>query len=196
MFRVQNTILSDDIATARFACDLPKCKGACCVVGDAGAPVSEDEIPHLEQAYELLKEELHAEARKTVQGQGLVQQSKQGLELSCRDNEECIFVTYEDDVAYCSIQKAYLEGRIKWEKPISCHLYPIRLKKVGNKEYANFEYINKLCSAACKKGEKKNIYLSEFLKKPLVRRYGNGWFEEFQERCKEMRIQNSGAAIL
>ncbi|MDZ7658478.1 DUF3109 family protein [Fodinibius sp.] len=196
MFRVQDTILSDDIATARFACDLPKCKGACCVVGDAGAPVDSNELPHLEQAFELLKDELHPEARKTVEKQGIVEQSKQGLELSCRDNEECIFVTYEDDIAYCAIQKAFLEGRIEWEKPISCHLYPIRLKKVGEKEYANFEYINKLCSAACIKGEKENIYLSEFLKEPLVRRYGKDWYNEFEEKCKEMRIKNNKAAVL
>lgn len=196
MFRVQDTILSDDIATTRFACDLPKCKGACCVVGDAGAPVAEDERPQLEQAFELLKDELHPQARKTVEAQGIVEHSNEGLELSCRDNEECIFVTYDDDVAYCAIQKAYLEGRIKWEKPISCYLYPIRLKKVGKIEYANFEYINKLCSAACKKGKKENIYLSEFLEEPLVRRYGKNWYDEFEEKCKEMRIENGEAAVL
>jgi Fe-S-cluster containining protein len=196
MFRVEDTILSDDIATTRFACDLPKCKGACCVVGDAGAPVADDERSQLEQAFELLKHELHPEARKTVEKQGVVQQSKHGLELSCRENEECIFVTYEDDIAYCAIQKAFLEGRIEWEKPISCHLYPIRLKRVGEIEYANFEYINKLCSAACVKGEKEDVYLSDLLEKPLVRRYGKDWYDEFEEKCKEMRIKSDEAAVL
>lgn len=166
------------------------------MVGDAGAPVAENELLHLEQAFELLKDELHPEALKTVKKQGIVQQSKHGLELSCRENEECIFVIYDDGVAYCAIQKAFLEGRIEWEKPISCHLYPIRLKKVGETEYANFEYINKLCSAACLKGEKENIYLSEFLKEPLVRRYGKDWYDEFEERCKEMRILNTEAPVL
>lgn len=196
MFRVQNTILADDIATARFACDLPKCKGACCVVGDAGAPVAEDEVSKLEQVFELLKDELHSDACKTVEENGIVQKTKYGLELSCRDNEECVFVTYEDDVAYCAIQKGFMEGRIEWEKPVSCHLYPIRLKKVGAIEYANFEYVNKLCAPACIKGEKENIYLSEFLEKPLTRRYGNAWYREFEETCKEIRMQNNEAAVL
>jgi Fe-S-cluster containining protein len=89
-----------------------------------------------------------------------------------------------------------LEGHIDWEKPISCHLFPIRLKKVGETEYANFEYVNKLCSGACAKGEKENIYLSKFLKEPLVRRYGKNWYVEFEEKCKEMRIKNSEAAVL
>ena len=196
MFRVQDTILSDDIATTRFACDLSKCKGACCVVGDAGAPVSKDEVAHLEHAFDLLKRELHPDAKRTVEKEGLVQQSRHGLELSCRDNEECVFVTYKEYVAYCAIQKAFLEDRIEWEKPISCHLYPIRLKKVGGTEYANFEYVNKLCSAACMKGEKEDVYLSEFLKKPLVRRYGQDWYDDFEEKCKEMRIKNDEAAVL
>ncbi|MGM0545943.1 MAG: DUF3109 family protein [Bacteroidota bacterium] len=196
MFKVQNTILSDAIATARFACDLPKCKGACCVVGDAGAPVAEDEVSKLEEAFELLKDELHPDARKTVEKNGAVRKTQYGLELSCRDNEECVFVTYEDDVAYCSIQKAFMEGRIEWEKPVSCHLYPIRLKKVGAIEYANFEYVNKLCAPACIKGEKENIYLSEFLEKPLTRRYGKAWYRKFEETCKEIRMQNNEAAVL
>lgn len=166
------------------------------MVGDAGAPVAKDELLKLEQAYELVKDELHPKARKTVESQGIVEESKYGLELTCRDNEECIFVTYEHEVAYCAIQKAFLEGRTDWEKPISCHLYPIRLKKAGETEYANFEYVDKLCSAACEKGEKEDIYLSEFLKEPLMRRYGTAWYEEFEETCKEIRMQNNEATVL
>lgn len=197
MFRVEDTILSDDIATAQFACDLPKCKGACCVVGDAGAPVAEKEVPKLEAAFALLKDELHPLARKTVENHGLVQESQDGLELSCRDNEECVFVSYgEDDVAYCAIQKAYMDGRLEWEKPMSCHLYPIRLNKVGNITYANYEYIPKLCAAACIKGKEETIYLSDFLKEPLVRRYGLQWYEKFEETCKKMRMKSNEAARL
>lgn len=196
MFRVRDTILSDEIATAHFACDLSKCKGACCVVGDAGAPVTDKEVPELKAAFELLKDDLHPEARKTVADQGLVQVSKHGLDLSCRGNEECVFVIYEDNVVYCAIQKAYMEGRLEWEKPLSCHLYPIRFKKAGEIEYANFEYVDRLCSSACTKGKKENIYLSEFLKQPLIRRYGRNWYDEFEEKCKVMRIKNREAAAL
>ena len=194
MFEVQNTILSEDIATASFACDLPRCKGACCVVGDAGAPVSEDEIPELEKAYELLKDELHPRARKTVEENNLIQQTSDAQRISCRDSEECVFVLYgDDDVAYCAIQKAFLEGRIDWEKPVSCHLYPMRLKKIADFEYANFEYVDELCSAACIKGEKEGIYLSDFLKNALVRRYDEEWYAEFSEKCEEIRMENGEA---
>lgn len=195
MFKVQNTILSEDIATAKFACNLPKCKGACCVVGDAGAPVSSQEIPVLRKAYRLLKEELRPRAQEVVDKQGLVQgNNKKGYELACTDGEECVFVTYTDDgVAHCAIQEAFLEGRINWEKPLSCHLFPIRLRRIAGMEYANFEYVDSLCSAACERGEKENIYLSDFLKKPLVRRYGEEWYSEFEKACDDIRKQNSEA---
>lgn len=194
MFRVRDTILAEEIATAKFACDLPRCKGACCVVGEAGAPVSEEEIPELEKAFNLLKGELHPKARETVESNGLVQKSRQGYQLSCRDNEECVFVSYgDDDVAYCAIQKAFLDGRIDWEKPISCHLFPIRLKKIANFEHASFEYVGQLCSAACSKGKKEGIYLSDFLEKSLTRRYGKDWYNEFTEACNQIRTENREA---
>ncbi|WP_138430519.1 DUF3109 family protein [Fodinibius saliphilus] len=194
MFRVRNTILSEDIATAKFACDLPKCKGACCVVGDAGAPVSKDEVSKLEKAYKLLKGKLHPQAQKTVEENGVVYETVSGgRRLSCRDNEECVFVSYEDDVAYCAIQHAFIKGDIDWEKPLSCHLYPIRLKKIAGVEYANFDYVEKLCGTACTKGEQEGVYLSEFLKESLIRRYNNSWYNEFKKSCKEIRNKNEGA---
>lgn len=198
MFQIQNTILSEDIATAKFACDLPKCKGACCVVGDAGAPVSEEEIPKLEKIFTLLKDELHPEAREAVSRNGVVEKTTEdGNRLTCRNNKECIFVSYSDEgIAYCAIQKAFLEGRIDWEKPLSCHLYPVRLRKIADFEYANFEYVERLCSAACAKGEKEETYLSEFLEKPLIRRYGKEWYDEFVEACALIRTENREAASL
>lgn len=191
MFKVRNTILSDDIATAKFACDLPRCKGACCVIGDAGAPVSKDEIPVLHKAYRMLKDELMPESVEVAERDGVVIGSeKAGYEISTVRTEECIFVKYdENEVAYCAIQKAYFEGRFNWEKPLSCHLFPVRLKHIAGFDYANFEYVPKLCSAACEKGDKENTYLAEFLEKPLVRRYGEEWYDEFIESCKSMRDQ-------
>ncbi len=189
MIKVGDIILSDDIATQKFACDTPICKGACCVVGDAGAPVSKDEIPVLHKAYHTLKEELRPEAIAVAEKDGVVIGSKEkGYEISCVDSAECIFVNYdEQDVAYCTIQKAFFEGRFNWEKPISCHLYPVRLKKIGGFEYANFEYMPKMCSAACAKGEKEDIYLADFLERPLVRRYGQEWYDEFLAACEYVR---------
>lgn len=189
MIKVGDIILSDDIATQKFACDTPACKGACCVVGDAGAPVSKDEVPVLHKAYHTLKNELRPEAVAVAEKDGVVIGSKEkGYEISCVNSAECIFVNYdEQEVAYCTIQKAFFEGRFKWEKPISCHLYPVRLKKIGGFEYANFEYIPKMCSAACAKGEKEDTYLANFLERPLVRRYGQEWYDEFLAACEYVR---------
>lgn len=189
MIKVGDIILSDDIATQKFACDTPVCKGACCVVGDAGAPVSKDEVPVLHKAYHTLKDELRPEAVAVAEKDGVVIGSKEkGYEISCVNSAECIFVNYDDqEVAYCTIQKAFFEGRFKWEKPISCHLYPVRLKKIGGFEYANFEYIPKMCSAACAKGEKEDTYLANFLERPLVRRYGQEWYDEFLAACEYVR---------
>lgn len=189
MFKVENTILSEDIATAKFACDIPACKGACCVVGDAGAPVVKEEIPVLHKAYRQLKDELRPESVEVAEKQGVViGNAESGYEISCVNEAECIFVQYdEQEVAYCTIQKAYFEDRFGWEKPLSCHLFPVRLKKIAGFEYANYEYVPKLCSPACSRGERENIYLAEFLEAPLVRRYGEQWFEEFLNSCKEIR---------
>src|SRR6056297_2319399 len=189
MFKVRNTILSDDIATAQFACDLPRCKGACCVVGDAGAPVSKDEIPVLHKASRVLKDELLPESVEVAERDGVVIGSeKAGYEISTVKSEECIFVKYdENEVAYCAIQKAYFEGRFNWEKPISCHLFPVRLKHIAGMDYANFEYIPDLCSAGCRNGEDRGIYLSDFLKTALIRRYGEKWYSEFIDACMEVR---------
>ena len=191
MFKVHNTLLSDDIATAKFACDVSKCKGACCVVGNAGAPVSSEEVPVLKKAYELLKDELRLRAQEVVDKEGLIKGSdREGCELNCTDNRECVFVVYTDDgVAQCAIQKAYYEGRLNWEKPLSCHLFPIRLKRILDFEYANFEYVPSLCSSGCINGEQNGIFLSDFLKKPLIRRYGEEWYNDFNRACDEVRNQ-------
>lgn len=191
MIKVRDTIIADDIATTKFACDLPRCKGACCVVGDAGAPVVKDEIPILHKAYRMLKSELRPESVAVADREGVVVGSeKVGYEISCVNNAECIFVKYdEEDIAYCAIQKAYFEGRFNWEKPLSCHLFPVRLNRIAGFDYANYEYVPTLCSAACDKAEKEGIYLAEFLEGPFIRRYGQDWYDEFIAACEYVRSQ-------
>ncbi|MFH5830840.1 DUF3109 family protein [Halalkalibaculum sp. DA3122] len=192
MFRVQNTILSEDIATAKFACNISRCRGACCVVGDAGAPVDKKEIPVLKKAYRRLKDRLRPEAVQAVEEQGLVQgDKKHGYELSCVDDGECIFVTFDPHGnAKCAIQEAYYKDEFSWEKPLSCHLFPIRLKRLVDLDYANFTYFPSLCSAGCDRGKKEGIWLSDFLEKPLIRRYGEEWYSEFLEACNKIRVNN------
>ena len=189
MIRVHDVILSEDIATAKFACNLTRCKGACCVVGDAGAPVVKEEIPVLRKAFHELKDELNPEAVQVAKERGVVQgDSSSGYEITCIGSGECIFVQKDDaGVATCAIQSAYYEGRFTWEKPISCHLYPVRLKHIAGFDYANFEYIPELCSAGCRRGEDEGIYLADFLKDSLIRRYGEEWYNEFLDACDEVR---------
>ena len=190
MFQVQHTVISDDVATFRFACDLQRCKGGCCVVGDAGAPVTHNEIPVLNKAWKMLNEEMRPRAQEVVHAEGLIRNGYRAPELNCTDGEECVFVTYEDnEVAVCGIQKAWMEGRIDWPKPLSCHLFPVRIMKVGSYEYLNVEYVPSLCESGCERGCSEGIYLSDFLKDALTRAYGEEWYLEFQDACAEVRAR-------
>lgn len=193
MIKVQNVILSEDIATAKFACNISRCKGACCVIGDAGAPVAKQEIPVLRKAFRELKNQLDPQAVEAAETHGVIQTDGHGeYEITCIESGECIFVQQDEHgVATCAIQNAYYAGNFQWEKPISCHLYPIRLKQIGSFEYANYEYIPELCSAACQRGEKEGIYLAEFLKDSLTRRYGEEWYLKFLEVCKQERKRSA-----
>ena len=189
MFQVDNVILSDDIATVKFACDLGRCKGACCVVGDAGAPVEKKEIPVLKKAYAQLKNELRPEAIEEVEKNGLIIESNRGtFELACTDKEACVFVVYDErKTAICAIQKAYQEERFYWEKPISCHLFPIRITRVGDVEFANYQYVPSICSPACDRGKKEGVYLADFISAPLIRKYGKAWYEAFLHTVELVR---------
>ncbi|NBB77084.1 MAG: DUF3109 family protein [Bacteroidetes bacterium] len=193
MFRVGDVILSEDIATAHFSCDISRCKGACCVIGDAGAPVSREEIPVLRKAYRVLKDDLSQNARNAVKDHGVIQgNSEEGFELTCVESGECIFVEKDEQgVVTCAIQRAYYEGRFDWEKPISCHLYPVRLKRIAGVDYANFEYIPRLCSAGCERGKSEGTYLADFLKTALIRRYGEDWYKQFLKTCEEVRPEKA-----
>ncbi len=195
MFQVQHTIISDDIATFRFSCDLLRCKGGCCVIGDAGAPVTQNEIPVINKAWKALQTELRPRAREVVMAEGLIRNGYKAPELSCTDGQECVFVTYdENDIAFCGIHKAWLEGRFDWIKPLSCHLFPVRVMKVGKLDYLNLEYVPSLCGAACERGETDGVYLSDFLKDALIRAYGSAWYSEFVHACEEVRT-NYGVQV-
>lgn len=189
MFQVGETILSEEIALARFACDISRCKGACCVVGVSGAPIDERERVPLRRAWDLLRSELPDEAVQAVEEKGLFQRGAKGkLELSCVGEGACVFaIENEQGASICAIQQAWMEGRFHWEKPVSCHLYPIRLSRIGSVEYANFEYLPDLCGAGCERGEKEGIWLSDFLRPALERRYGTSWVGEFERECERIR---------
>lgn len=189
MFQVKHTLISDDIALAKFACHLTSCLGACCVVGDGGAPIDESEVAVLKKAYKTLKKELSTEAVNEVEVGGLIRgKDPENLELACVGSAECVFVTKNSaGVSLCSIQKAKYEGRFDWEKPISCHLFPIRIMPIGDLDFLNFEYVPEICSPGKKNGIETNSFLAEYLEKPLVRKYGQEWYDEFIEACRYVR---------
>lgn len=188
MFLVDHALISDDIATFNFACDLHRCKGACCVVGDAGAPVKRSELPILRRAYAFLEQELRAEARDTVEHGSLMVEHEGQFELACTHGAECIFVVYDElGTATCAIQRAYDAGRFTWPKPISCHLFPIRITSIGNQDYLNLEYVPSICSPACQRAEKEGISLAAFLKEPLTRAYGAQWYASFMREVATVR---------
>jgi hypothetical protein len=187
MIAVQNTYISDDVAEKMFVCDLQKCKGACCVEGDLGAPLQEeDELDILKEIYPFVKPYLTPEAIEVAETQGLYIKDYEGdFSTTTVNGKECIFAIYDEKkVLKCGIEQAYRDGKITFAKPISCHLYPIRITK-----YEDFDAINyhrwEICSPACSLGESLKVPVYQFLKEPLIRKYGQEWYQELSENIEE-----------
>ena len=182
MIELQDTLISEDILEKQFVCNLSACKGACCVEGDAGAPLLEEELPQLEQAYEAVKPYMRKEGIAAVEKQGLYVNDDWDKEkvTPLVNDKECAFVAFDDDgTAKCTIEQAYRDGKTTFYKPISCHLYPIRIK-----QYSEFKAINyhkwDICSAACSLGENLKVKVYQFLKEPLIRAFGEDWYTELE----------------
>lgn len=187
MLLIDNILISDDLVDARFCCNLGACHGACCVQGNSGAPLEDHERARVEAAYDVVKNDLRPEARKVIDRKGVWEKTGDGqFATTCVGKAECVFVTYKGPVAICSIQKAYQEGRTDWEKPISCHLYPIRIQSLGDMDLLNYEQMD-MCRPAVKMGERDGVYLSDFLAAPLARKYGEDWVERFRAVCDDRR---------
>ena len=193
MFAVGNILISDDLVEAPFACNLGACHGACCVVGDSGAPVEIDELPELEAAFQAVKDRLRPEAREVIAQKGVWEETGDGqYATTCVGDAECVFVIYEGPVAKCAIQQAYYEGKLSWEKPISCHLYPIRIENLGEYDALNYERAP-ICKTAIPHGRRTDTLLPAFLEKPLVRKYGQEWYDLFKDACRERATILQGA---
>lgn len=189
MFMVEEILISDDVLSAPFLCNLGACKGGCCVQGESGAPLEEDELPIIEEVYPIVKKYLRPEALETIEKKGLWEkEGRNSYGTTCVDDAECVFVTYEGEIAKCAIHIAYQKGEVTFPKPISCHLFPVRVSETGTHEVLNYEQVD-LCSPAVKRGRKKNMMLPNFLEEPLVRKYGKTWYRKFLEACKE-QVEN------
>lgn len=165
-----------EIASEHFACDLGACKGACCTMpGGSGAPLLPQEVPIIEEAYPIVEKYLPAKARETVARESTWQREPNGeFTVQTIGQNECVFVHWEGDIAHCAIQTAYRNGEIEgYEKPISCHLYPIRIDEMAEKDSYLIRYdILADCDPARERGAKKDMLLADFLESPLVRALG------------------------
>lgn len=197
MILVDHVLLSDDLADARFGCDVGACKGACCLVGDAGAPVLDEERALLDAAVPLVLPVLTDEARRVIADRGAWEETAPGVyNTACVDGPAgpgaCVFVAYRRGVATCSIEALYHAGRYAWPKPISCALYPLRVQPLGTPgdpdalDLVNYEQID-LCDPARRRGARENLLLSTFLEGPLTRAYGAEWYGRFRSTLAQRR---------
>lgn len=189
MIQIERTIISEDIIENEFVCSLNACKGACCIEGDAGAPVEEAELKILNNIYEKVVPYLTEEGRESIEKQGTYIKGEDGdWETPLINGGECAYVIRnEKGWALCAIEQAYNDGKIDWKKPISCHLYPIRLQ-----EYSSFTAVNynrwHICDDACTLGKELQVPIYKFVKEALIRKFGNAWYEELElvvEHLKE-----------
>jgi hypothetical protein len=181
MIIINNTSISDDLYLVRFCCNLERCMGACCVAGDAGAPLEEAEISVLEDELENIKPFMTERGIKTVEEHGVFDYDIHGKFVTPLVNDgECTFTNFKDGIAYCAVEKAFFEGKTRFRKPVSCHLYPVRITEYQNFDAVNYQKWN-ICKPALKLGNKEGIPLYKFIKEALVRKYGLKWYERFEE---------------
>lgn len=188
MIQIDDTIISLDVFKEKFLCNLDACKGECCIEGDAGAPLEEEEVEQLKKVLPVIWEDLSSEAQAVIEKQGVCYKDEDGdLVTSIVNGKDCVFTCYDEKgCCYCAIEKAYREGKVDFYKPVSCHLYPIRVQK-----YSEFKAVNyhrwSVCKAAVLLGLKEDMPIYKFLKEPLVRKFGEDWYTELEIAAEEMK---------
>lgn len=187
MVQINDVIVSFDIFKEKFYCDINACKGECCIEGDAGAPLESKEVELLEEVLPVIWDDLSDEAKDIINKQGVCYKDVDGdLVTSIVNGKDCVFTCYDDKgYCLCAIEKAYRDGKTDFYKPISCHLYPIRVGKYGPYKALNYHRWN-VCKAAVLLGEKKNTPIYKFLKEPLIRSFGKEWYTELEIAAKEL----------
>ncbi|MES2892593.1 MAG: DUF3109 family protein [Bacteroidota bacterium] len=190
MIAINNVLVSDEIIEDQFVCDLNKCKGGCCVDGDAGAPIAKAERKHLDEVYDAVLPYLNQESRDELKRQGKYVYDKEfGWVTPTIDSKVCVYgIVDKKGIVKCGIEQAYNDGKVSWKKPISCHLFPIRIQQSRDKktDYVNYEPREDLCSAACTLGKQLKIPVYVFLKEALVRKYGTEFYETLEATAKHL----------
>ena len=191
MFLIKNTLVSLDLVESFFKCDLTVCKGECCIDGDAGAPLRVEEKQEIESHINEILPLLSEKACKVIREEGVSYIDSEGdLVTSLVDGANCVFTTFsEDGICLCALEKGYREGKLPQLKPSSCHLYPVRLKPCGEFTAVNLHRW-KICKCAEKLGRKENVRAYEFLREPLIRKFGEEWYAELKKTAEEWLKQN------
>ena len=181
MIELDNKLISEEIFSKQFVCDLSACKGACCIEGDAGAPIELIEKELLEHSLEKIYPYMRPKGLEKVKRDGVSYEDFDGEQVTSLINDkECAFVFFDDNkTAKCSIEKAYRDGVIEFNKPISCHLYPIRIKKLKYYDALTYNQWN-ICSPACSLGKELAVPVYKFLKEPLTRKYGEDFYNQLE----------------
>jgi Fe-S-cluster containining protein len=180
MIQIQDTVISELLLERKFVCNLNACKGACCIEGDAGAPLEDDELEELENAFPHVKKYLSKQSIEALEEDLYTIDSDGDTVTQLVKGAACAFVFFDEkNIAKCSIEQAYLDGDISFKKPISCHLFPVRLKYFKSFIAVNYEQIE-ICGDACALGEELGVKTYQFLKEPLIRRFGEEWFKELE----------------
>ncbi|MEM7658048.1 MAG: DUF3109 family protein [Bacteroidota bacterium] len=178
LLQLDDKFVSADLNTEMFACDISQCKGACCVEGDLGAPLEVEELGVLEEIYEAVAPYLRKEGKRAIEEQGqYVLDITDSFSTPLVNGKECAYVTFsKEGVALCGIEQAYFDGKTDFRKPISCHLYPVRITHLKKGEALNYDRWS-ICSPACKKGKTEGVKVYEFVKDALIRKYGEAFYE-------------------
>ncbi len=188
MIILEPALISEDLLEKHFICDLSKCKGACCVEGEFGAPLGDDELEIIEAEMPHILPYLNQASQSAIEKKGFFEKDTDGdIVTTCLPSGECNF-SYKDEngILSCGIEKAWKEGKTTFRKPISCHLYPIRVSKVGEFDALNYHRWD-ICKPACKLGDKHKVAIYEFLKEPLIRKFGEAWYVELDKVAQALK---------
>ncbi|MFC2130241.1 DUF3109 family protein [Bacteroidota bacterium] len=183
MILIDGVLVEEDLIHKKFCCDLKKCKGACCTFyGEFGAPVLDSEVELMEECKTFAEKYLSEQSKSYIIKHGVVEGIAGNYTTVCMNKKDCVFVYYEDDIAFCALEKAYLSGATNFRKPLSCHLFPVRVAYWSN-GHLYFSEIPE-CDSAVKKGKKEDIFLYYTVKEALIRKFGKSWYENFVNYSK------------
>lgn len=187
MFQIGKTIVSEDIIQKDFVCNLSACKGACCIDGDAGAPLDLEETKILQDIYPKVKPFLRKEGIAAIEAQGTFITTEDGeLETPLINGADCAYVTFDNrGTALCGIEEAYNQGEIDWKKPVSCHLYPVRVQDYSEFAAVNYHHWH-ICDDACTLGKELQVPVYKFVKQALVRKFGEDWYMELEKVAENL----------